>query len=88
MRLISRIYIAYTYTHYPFPQYIEMRFNSRMLRITSLVLNTFIGLIYSGLCLFAPTLALASVTPLSVDNNIVILGIVCTLYSTIVSCGA
>lgn len=65
-----------------------MRFNSRMLRITSLVLNTFIGLIYSGLCLFAPTLALASVTPLSVDNNIVILGIVCTLYSTIVSCGA
>lgn len=64
-------------------EYIEMRFNSRLLRITALVLNTFIGLIYSGLCLFAPTLALASVTPLSVDSNIVILGIVCTVYSTI-----
>ncbi|KAK7085634.1 Sodium-coupled monocarboxylate transporter 1 [Halocaridina rubra] len=62
-------------------EYIELRYSSKALRLTTLGISVFIGFFYTGLCLYAPTLALASVTPISSETYIVILGIVCTIYS-------
>ena len=42
-------------------------------------------LLYIGICLYAPTVALSSVTPLDSDTYLIVLGIICTIYSAIVS---
>ena len=62
-----------------------MRFRSRHLRFFVMVLSTFNSLIYLGISLYAPTIALSSLTPVSINTYIFLLGGVCTLYSTIVS---
>ncbi|XP_037802901.1 sodium-coupled monocarboxylate transporter 2-like isoform X2 [Penaeus monodon] len=62
-------------------EYLELRFRSRFLRLTIFLVQLVPTFVYSGLCLYAPTLAMASVTPLSVEANIIILGVVCFVYS-------
>ncbi|XP_064086461.1 sodium-coupled monocarboxylate transporter 1-like [Macrobrachium nipponense] len=64
-------------------EYIEMRFHSKALRLAVLLLGSLSGFLYTGLCLYAPTLALASVTPISVDTYIVVIGVICTIYCSI-----
>ncbi|XP_068215669.1 sodium-coupled monocarboxylate transporter 1-like [Palaemon carinicauda] len=64
-------------------EYIEMRFHSKALRLAVLILGSVSGFLYTGLCLYAPTLALASVTPISVDTYIIIIGVICTIYCSI-----
>ncbi|CAL4131823.1 unnamed protein product [Meganyctiphanes norvegica] len=64
-------------------EYLELRFHSRKLRTMSLVVNTLFSFLYMGLCLYAPTTALASVTPIDSNTYIIVLGIVCTIYSSI-----
>ncbi|KAL7645183.1 UNVERIFIED_CONTAM: hypothetical protein RMT77_003568 [Armadillidium vulgare] len=63
-------------------EYIEVRFKSKQLRFTIFLLTMVRTLAYSGMCLYAPTIALSSVTKLSTLANIFILGVICTIYSS------
>ncbi|RXG73390.1 hypothetical protein Avbf_00329 [Armadillidium vulgare] len=63
-------------------EYIELRFKSRRCSVIFL-LNIVKNLLTSGVCLYAPTVALVSITKLGNLTNIFLLGIVCTLYSSL-----
>ncbi|RXG73879.1 Sodium-coupled monocarboxylate transporter 1 [Armadillidium vulgare] len=63
-------------------EYIELRFKSRRLRYVIFLLSMAKALAANGIGLYAPTIALSSVTNLSTLNSIFILGIICTLYSS------
>ncbi|KAB7496456.1 hypothetical protein Anas_01805 [Armadillidium nasatum] len=63
-------------------KYIELRFKSRRLRFVIFLLSMAKALAANGIGLYAPTIALSSVTNLSTLTNIFILGIICTLYSS------
>ena len=65
-------------------QYIELRFKSRYLRKMTSALYCISNISYLGLCLYAPTLALDAVTPLSLWVYIPLLGTIVTLYSSMV----
>ena len=66
-------------------QYIERRFNSNSLKKMVLIQTSVSSLMYLGLCLYAPTLALEAVTSVSSGTYILILGLVVTCYSAVVS---
>ncbi|RXG52513.1 Sodium-coupled monocarboxylate transporter 2 [Armadillidium vulgare] len=63
-------------------EYIELRFKSKRLRFVIFLLSMAKVLAANGIGLYAPTIALSSVTNLSTLNSIFILGIICTLYSS------
>ncbi|RXG71638.1 Sodium-coupled monocarboxylate transporter 1 [Armadillidium vulgare] len=63
-------------------EYIELRFKSKRLRFVIFLLSMAKALAGNGIGLYAPTIALSSVTNLSILNSIFILGIICTLYSS------
>ncbi|KAB7496447.1 Sodium/proline symporter [Armadillidium nasatum] len=63
-------------------EYIELRFKSKRLRFVIFLLSMAKALAANGIGLYAPTIALSSVTNLSTLNSIFILGIICTLYSS------
>ena len=62
----------------------ELRFNSVTLRKVVAALNCAPSIMYLGICLYAPTLALDAVTPLSLWVYIPLLGTIVTLYSAVV----
>ncbi|RXG69502.1 Sodium-coupled monocarboxylate transporter 2 [Armadillidium vulgare] len=64
-------------------EYIEYRFKSKTLFSVIFLLSTVKNLFLSGITLFAPTIALVSITKLGYLTNIFLLGIVCTLYSSL-----
>ncbi|KAF2356273.1 Sodium/solute symporter, partial [Trinorchestia longiramus] len=64
-------------------EYLVLRFNSPALRYMLLMTACLKELLYLGICLYAPTLALAAVTPISSNTYILIMGIVVTLYSSV-----
>ncbi|KAB7498864.1 Sodium-coupled monocarboxylate transporter 2, partial [Armadillidium nasatum] len=64
-------------------EYIELRFKSKALCSVIFLLSTVKNLFSSGITLFAPTIALVSITKLGYLTNIFLLGIVCTLYSSL-----
>ncbi|XP_042243328.1 sodium-dependent multivitamin transporter-like, partial [Homarus americanus] len=64
-------------------EYIELRYRSRLLRLLAtlcLLLNNFL---YMGMCLYAPTVALTTVTGLTTWQSTLIMGFICTFYITI-----
>ncbi|MCL4122649.1 UNVERIFIED_CONTAM: hypothetical protein GTU68_000665 [Idotea baltica] len=64
-------------------EYPEIRFKSSCLRTCLSFISVIQGLLYMAVCLYAPTIALQSVTPISSQTYIFILGSICTFYSTI-----
>ncbi|KAG7158071.1 Sodium-coupled monocarboxylate transporter 1-like 7, partial [Homarus americanus] len=54
-------------------------YNLKLVSINELLYN----LILMGICLYAPSLALSTVTNLSTTTSIVILGVICTFYTSI-----
>ncbi|KAL7630667.1 UNVERIFIED_CONTAM: hypothetical protein RMT77_019125 [Armadillidium vulgare] len=64
-------------------EYIELRFKSKSLRMVVCFLLFVRSLLYLGVCLYAPTIALITVTKLSTITNIFLLGVVCTIYSAL-----
>ncbi|XP_069970064.1 sodium-coupled monocarboxylate transporter 1 isoform X2 [Penaeus vannamei] len=64
-------------------QYIEIRFNSRALRKFATACQLLSSCFYVGLCLYAPSLALSSVTSLPTWASVIIMGSICTFYITI-----
>ncbi|XP_050713241.1 sodium-coupled monocarboxylate transporter 2-like isoform X2 [Eriocheir sinensis] len=64
-------------------QYIEMRYKSRPLRLLATVCNLINKFFYMGICLYAPSLALSTVTNLSTLASMIIMGSICTFYITV-----
>ncbi|KAB7507140.1 Sodium/glucose cotransporter 2 [Armadillidium nasatum] len=62
-------------------EYIELRFKSDNLRLVISLLTFVKVILYMGVCLYAPTIALVSVTKLNTLTYIFLLGVVCTIYS-------
>uniref|UniRef100_A0A131XL39 Putative sodium/solute symporter n=1 Tax=Hyalomma excavatum TaxID=257692 RepID=A0A131XL39_9ACAR len=63
--------------------YLERRFNStavRLLGSLSFIVNT---MFYMGVVLYGPSLALESVTGFPVWSSIVVIGLICTLYTAL-----
>ena len=67
------------------PQYLELRYRSAALRKlgTSVVLLQMS--VFTGMCLYAPSLALTTVTSISSFNSVLIAGAIVTFYITVVS---
>ncbi|KAL7643094.1 UNVERIFIED_CONTAM: hypothetical protein RMT77_006384 [Armadillidium vulgare] len=63
-------------------EYIELRFKSKRLRFVLFFLMIVNTLVNGGIILYAPTLALSAITKMSTLTCIIILGTVCTLYSS------
>ncbi|XP_042880689.1 sodium-coupled monocarboxylate transporter 1-like [Penaeus japonicus] len=61
-------------------EYLQMRFNSPILRKLGSLTQIVNSAMYLGICLYAPSLTLSSVTKLPVWVAIVSLGIICSVY--------
>ncbi|XP_063866764.1 sodium-coupled monocarboxylate transporter 2-like isoform X3 [Scylla paramamosain] len=64
-------------------EYVEARFNSVLLRKLSTMCHLLTKFFFMGICLYAPSLALSTVTGLSLWGSMVSMGTVCTIYITI-----
>lgn len=64
-------------------EYLEKRFSSRAIRKIGSVLFIVHTLLYLGVALYGPSLALGSVTGLPVWSSILLNGVVCTFYTSI-----
>ncbi|MCL4156342.1 UNVERIFIED_CONTAM: hypothetical protein GTU68_031604 [Idotea baltica] len=64
-------------------EYIELRFKSATLRSFMMVLVVLQSQVYMGLVLYAPSIALAAVTPFDYTTYIIVMGVLCTIYSTV-----
>ncbi|KAL7643247.1 UNVERIFIED_CONTAM: hypothetical protein RMT77_006538 [Armadillidium vulgare] len=62
-------------------EYIELRFKSKRLSLSILLLTIMKTALACGIILYAPTIALASITKLNILANIFLLGTICTIYS-------
>ncbi|KAK3857907.1 hypothetical protein Pcinc_035870 [Petrolisthes cinctipes] len=63
-------------------EYVERRFKSRWLRKSTVFLQLLGGYMFIGFLLFPPSIALQFITGLHIVYNILIIGGICTLYST------
>ncbi|XP_045134904.1 sodium-coupled monocarboxylate transporter 1-like isoform X2 [Portunus trituberculatus] len=64
-------------------EYIELRYKSVVLRKLATLVTLLTFSVYVGLCLYAPSLALSTVTSLSTLNSMIIMGAIVTFYITI-----
>lgn len=64
-------------------EYLQLRFESRAVRLAGSFGFIFCTLPYMGVVLYGPSLALSSVTDLSVNHCILIVGLICTFYTSI-----
>ncbi|XP_076016317.1 sodium-dependent multivitamin transporter-like isoform X2 [Genypterus blacodes] len=64
------------------PQYLELRFN-KTVRICGTVTFIFQMVVYMGVVLYAPALALNAVTGFDLWGAVLAMGLVCTLYTTL-----
>lgn len=64
-------------------KYLEDRFDSKLLRRYGVVLFVISSLVYMAVVLYAPSTALSSATGLPTWSLILIVGIVCTIYTSI-----
>ncbi|KAL7643204.1 UNVERIFIED_CONTAM: hypothetical protein RMT77_006494 [Armadillidium vulgare] len=62
-------------------EFIELRFKSKCLRTLISFISLVKSLLFMSFLLYAPTIALASLTNLSISFYIFSLGIICTIYS-------
>lgn len=66
-------------------QYLSARFGSETVRLAASFSFLLATVPYMGVVLYGPSLALGSVTPLSVEASILLIGFICTFYTSIVS---
>nr|XP_053630911.1 sodium-dependent multivitamin transporter-like [Cherax quadricarinatus] len=64
-------------------QYIELRYESRVLRKLVSMLQLLNTVSVMGVCLYAPSLALSTVTNISTSTSVAIMGVVCTIYFSV-----
>ncbi|XP_063968606.1 sodium-coupled monocarboxylate transporter 1-like [Lytechinus pictus] len=63
-------------------EYLERRFN-RVVRVCGMLTFVLQTVIYMGIVIYAPALALSAVTGLNLWGSVLAIGIVCTFYTTI-----
>ena len=80
--LRSKVYLTSVIIYF---QYLELRYGSAGLRKMGTTLILVNLCVYMGMCLYAPSLALATVTNISPINSIIIVGVIVTFYITVVS---
>lgn len=85
--MFTRFVIEYVKYHWTsinkrIPQYLEKRFGKGA-RLTTSFLNLIQLLLYSGVVLYAPCLALEATTGLSKNGMIIVTGLICAIYSSI-----
>ena len=76
---------ADTYAFLHHSQYLKRRYKSVALRKLATMVTLLTLAIYMGMCLYAPSLALSTVTSLSTIASMAIMGAIVTFYITIVS---
>lgn len=64
-------------------EFLEVRWKSSLVRKLATVLQLFNYFTYLGIALYAPSMALSSVTPIPAVVSVVVLGIVCTVYASL-----
>ncbi|XP_074597118.1 sodium-coupled monocarboxylate transporter 1-like [Brevipalpus obovatus] len=64
-------------------KYLSLRFGTENVRLASSIAFLFGTVPYMGVVLYGPSLALASVTQLSVSWSIIVIGAICTFYTSI-----
>nr|XP_053636275.1 sodium-coupled monocarboxylate transporter 1-like isoform X2 [Cherax quadricarinatus] len=64
-------------------EYMELRFKSRTLRKMATGIQLLASFVYMGICLYAPSLALSSVTSLPIWASVLLMGLICSFYITI-----
>ncbi|XP_068202910.1 sodium-coupled monocarboxylate transporter 1-like [Palaemon carinicauda] len=64
-------------------EYLILRYNSVVLRKLAVSAKILVSFFYMGMCLYAPSLTLSTVTNLSTWSSIAIMGSICTFYITI-----
>ena len=69
----------------PFPQYLEMRFDSRAVRRMASLMFVLQTLLYEAVAIYAPALALAAVTNMPVWVSILTVAAIGSVYTAIVS---
>ena len=63
-------------------EYLDMRFG-KVVRYTGVTINFVYLILYMGIVVYAPALALSAVTGISLIGSILAVGLVCTFYTTI-----
>ena len=80
--------LQYTYTIYTyfliFFQYLELRYNSRVVRLMASFSYIISIILYMGVVLYAPCLALHTITGIPVVALVLLGGIVATIYTVMV----
>ncbi|XP_077988588.1 sodium-coupled monocarboxylate transporter 1-like, partial [Glandiceps talaboti] len=64
-------------------EYLEIRFNSKTCRIISCCTYIVLTMLYMGIGIYTPSLALSAVTGFSLWGSVLTVGLVCTFYTTI-----
>ena len=64
-------------------EYLNLRFKSKAARLIGSYAFLLCTLPYMAVVLYGPSLALNSVTPLSLEKSILVVGIICTFYTSI-----
>ncbi|CAL4067563.1 unnamed protein product, partial [Meganyctiphanes norvegica] len=64
-------------------EYLDLRFKSRTLQKIGSMSQIINNVMYLGICLYAPSLTLSSVTELSLWSSICVLGVLCSIYITL-----
>lgn len=62
--------------------YLEYRWGNSLVRKLASVLQLINLTVYMGIALYAPSLAISSVTPISTNTSVLVLGIVCAVYAS------
>ncbi|XP_063875889.1 sodium-coupled monocarboxylate transporter 1-like [Scylla paramamosain] len=75
--------ILYNLRLYSINEYLELRYRSAALRKVGTSVTLLYESAYSGICLYAPSLALATVTSISPFNSVLIAGAIVTFYITV-----
>ncbi|KAG0727796.1 Sodium-dependent multivitamin transporter [Chionoecetes opilio] len=63
-------------------EYLEYRWGDSLVRKMASVVQLINISIYMGMALYAPSLAISSVTPITANISVLVLGIVCTVYAS------
>ncbi|XP_077983129.1 sodium-coupled monocarboxylate transporter 1-like [Glandiceps talaboti] len=64
-------------------EYLEIRFKSKAVRVLGCLTFIFQTVLYMGVAIYAPSLALNAVTGFSLWGSVLTVGLVCTFYTTI-----
>ena len=79
--LALKIKVLISNLHFTLCRYIERRFSSKGVRIFTVIVFLVRTLVFMGVALYGPAVALNLVTPLSITTSVLLCGGICTVYT-------